>query len=249
MPKFPILPEAAKPHQNVKLSPVANVMPRVFTRVSLFYKGKVDFLSVREALVRTLDIYPGLYGRLCLLPDASLKILPSSSGVPFLKEYKEDVSIAQFDQQEWLHGFTPENIEPCSAFPTVKDAVFQVKLTTALDGWILSVAFYHALTDAYGIFQFLNHWAIFCRGDILELSTDALDSSLLYSKDNLVSIGTNPNGYIYVEPQKIPCSTPSCVPSCRTQIVYFNAKSLALKNSKQGYRTWSSCRDNKPCSI
>lgn len=167
-----VFPSTAKPAKTITLSPIDNVMRKVYTRVLFFFKRDLDldalFNSYETVLLQEFDI---LFGRLSQQPDGSLLVLPSCQPLPFCIVKSSTISYEELEKNGWAHSCIPLGLEPCAVlgheFPLV-----QVKVTKTTDQCtVIGFGLHHSIGDGPAMIVFMKRWAEYFNQPNEEVST------------------------------------------------------------------------------
>ncbi|KAI9595347.1 transferase [Syncephalis fuscata] len=137
----------------------------------LFYKNEqqsANFMSTDvlvEALHKTLEYFPILYGRFACRDDGEYEIRPSQQGVRFGESFSSnDISIFE---PNWGQSCVSLDMGALSRLPPEEEPVFAVQLTRFANnsGLALCIACHHYIADEGSFFLILRTWAALARGE------------------------------------------------------------------------------------
>lgn len=153
-----ILPPKLLPAQPIPLSPIDQVMPRVYTRILFFFAYELDTSLLVLSLKQVLAEYDILYGRLAMDYSA---VLPSDQGIPFTCSTQDNFE--SIKQADWDHYAIDPSFQPCDAVPTTATSeipLIVVKLVKAGVDSLLSLAIHHCVADGPAFYTFIKRWSI-----------------------------------------------------------------------------------------
>ncbi|TPX32971.1 hypothetical protein SmJEL517_g04010 [Synchytrium microbalum] len=219
-----IKPETPSLLETVELSENDIVMPKSYTRFTVFYQhaARDAIEKLQTSLSTTLVSFPIVAGTMHFnAENGNISVTTNDRGVPF------DVRTSSMTLES-LKPFKHEEI-PMDLSVTLDQALLwplMVKITTFADGGIaVAVGMQHAIADGHSVFAFVKYWASICSmGHANGLPTPIHSRRILDPLRDARNV-LQPPEFKLVDPAIV--KYPSVLPAVRATMFHFSIESLA----------------------
>jgi shikimate O-hydroxycinnamoyltransferase len=130
------------------------------------FQGRVNIDALQNSLIKTLDFYPHLSGRI-----AGKGINMNNAGVEW--QIVEQERISTVDVRKNQHALSDFNSGlKHSQMIKGKAPLLSVQVTNISDGYVICVHCSHVCLDGDGFYSFVNNWSKLHRGETIDVTIE-----------------------------------------------------------------------------